>query len=48
MVLTPSTNHTVTYLFVMTDPGQRLQAVVPETQSRTLGSRAAPEFAALL
>lgn len=47
MVLTPSTNHTVTYLFAMTDPGQRLQVVVPGTQGRTWGSRAAPRVCSL-
>lgn len=31
----------VIYLFAMRGPGQRLQAVVPGTQSRGLGSRAA-------
>ena len=46
-VLTPSTNRALTYLFVMRGPGQRLQAVVPGTQSRGLGSTAAPQVPSL-
>lgn len=47
-ILTPSTSHAVTYLFVVTGPGQRLWAVVPGTQSRGLGPRTTPEFPASL
>lgn len=46
-VLTPSTNRALTYLFVMRGRGQRLQAVVPGTQSRGLGCTAAPQVPSL-
>lgn len=46
-VLTPSTNRALTYLLVMRGPGQRLQAVVPGTQSRGLGSTTAPQVPSL-